>query len=613
MLASWNGYNRQVTSSPLVLGPLLRYVDATSASIWVETRDDSRVVVRAGDRSWQTRTFAAHGHHYALVEVDGLEPGSVTPYSVEIDGTTVWPAPHPKHGERFPDSVISTLEFGRPLRLAYGSCRTSVSHDRKGNLLHGVDALRAYALRMARDDSLPRPDLVLFLGDQVYADETTEAMEAFISSRRDINEPPWDELKDFEEYAHLYKLAWSDPANRWLLSTLPSSMIFDDHDIRDDWNTSKEWKEEMEATSWWHGRIVSGLGSYWVYQHLGNLSPDERAKDELWQKIAAARDDEQELDLTETLDAFAERVDQDSVSYRWSYARDIEDVRLVVLDSRAARVLEPGHRSMIDPGELEWLSERMQGGVKHLLIGTSIPFLLSPGLHHLEAWNEALVGEAWGKLGARFGEKLRQGVDLEHWAAFQNGFHEVAELALSVAYGERGPAPDTVTFLSGDVHHSYVSEVDKVRDEQRTGDRSRIVQAVCSPIRNPLPRVMRFATAVLSYGLAGPMGALAAKSVHVPDPPFTWRSVRGPWFDNNLALLEVTERGLAMSWHTGVVVDGQHENPRLETVATVLIKPGRGSRARHPARAVAERLLSLVSRLSGRRGRGRAGRSRRPR
>ena len=47
-----------------------------------------------------------------------------------------------------------------------------------------------------------------------------------------------DELKDYEEYAHLYRLAWSDPANRWLLSTLPSAMIFDDHDIRDDWNTS---------------------------------------------------------------------------------------------------------------------------------------------------------------------------------------------------------------------------------------------------------------------------------------------------------------------------------------------------------------------------------------
>ena len=41
-------------------------------------------------------------------------------------------------------------------------------------------------------------------------------------------------------------------------------------------------------------------------------------------------------------------------------------------------------------------------------------------------------------------------------------------MALSVAYGERGPAPDSVTFLSGDVHHSYVSEVRRVSvDEAR--------------------------------------------------------------------------------------------------------------------------------------------------
>ena len=83
---------------------------------------------------------------------------------------------------------------------------------------------------------------MLFLGDQVYADETTEEMREFIASRRDIDEPPGTELKDYEEYAHLYALAWTDPANRWLLSTLPSAMIFDDHDIRDDWNTSLAWR-----------------------------------------------------------------------------------------------------------------------------------------------------------------------------------------------------------------------------------------------------------------------------------------------------------------------------------------------------------------------------------
>ena len=109
--------------------------------------------------------------------------------------------------------------------------------------------MRAYALAMAGltpGEQLRWPDLVVFLGDQVYADETTDAMREFISARRDIDEPPGAELQDFEEYAHLYRLAWSDPANRWLLSTLPSLMIFDDHDVRDDWNTSYAWRQQME-------------------------------------------------------------------------------------------------------------------------------------------------------------------------------------------------------------------------------------------------------------------------------------------------------------------------------------------------------------------------------
>ena len=74
-----------MTTSPLVLGPLVRYVDETSPSVWVETRDAARVTVRAERPSWDARTFRVHGHHYALVVVDGLEPGTVAPYSVEVD------------------------------------------------------------------------------------------------------------------------------------------------------------------------------------------------------------------------------------------------------------------------------------------------------------------------------------------------------------------------------------------------------------------------------------------------------------------------------------------------------------------------------------------------
>ena len=91
-----------MTTSPLVLGPLVRYVDETSASVWVETRDAARVTVRAERARRGTRARSrAHGHHYALVVVDGLEPGTITPYTVEVDGERVWP-PAGGRGRRLP-------------------------------------------------------------------------------------------------------------------------------------------------------------------------------------------------------------------------------------------------------------------------------------------------------------------------------------------------------------------------------------------------------------------------------------------------------------------------------------------------------------------------------
>ncbi|MCW2814420.1 MAG: glycoside hydrolase [Nocardioides sp.] len=560
--------------SRLLLGPLLRHVDQTSASVWVETAGAARVRVTAdGLQPAETVTFGVHGHHYALVCLDGLEPGQRYAYTVEVDGQVVWPDP----GSDLPPSVVPTLDHAKPLRLAYGSCRTSVAHDEAGNATHGIDALRAYALRMAGltdpagddpDEGRPRwPDLVVFLGDQVYADETTAEMQAFIEERRGLDEPPGKELKDYEEYAHLYRLAWSDPVNRWLLSTLPSLMIFDDHDIRDDWNTSRAWKDEMEATEWWHDRVVGGLASYWVYQHLGNLSPAERAADPVWSEILAHAD-EPGWDAGPLLDAFAERADQEPTSYRWSYARDLgTQARLVVIDSRAARVLEPDHRNLLDPDELAWVDEQLRGDVDHLLVATSLPFLLAPGLHYVEAFSEALAGGGWGQRLRGFGEKVRQTVDLEHWAAFQAGFSAVAAMVLEVGRGERGRAPATITFLSGDVHHSYLSAVRPL-----PGVHSRIMQAVCSPIRNPLPRKMRFATAALSYGVAGPLGHVVARSAKVPDAPFEWRLVEGPWFDNNLATLEVHGDALRLWWATGKLKRGEDVyRPRLVRVADVKV------------------------------------------
>jgi hypothetical protein len=547
-----------MTDDLLVLGPLLRYVDETSAAIWVEVARRGTVTVAlqpaSGDEhTFSAQTFTVHGHHYALVEVDGLDPGSSTEYTVRVDDDHVWPPA----GSTYPPSRIRTLSPGRHGRLLFGSCRTSVPHDAEHNRTHGVDVLRAYALALRDADESEWPDLVLFLGDQVYADETSDEMQAFIDARRDIEEPPYKELKDYEEYAHLYRLAWTEPANRWLLSTLPIAMIFDDHDVRDDWNTSRAWREKMGRSSWWHDRVVGALASYWVYQHLGNLSPADRAGDDLWAEVLRLG---RAGDAGKLLDEFADGADDDPAYARWSYHRDLAGSRLVVLDTRSARMLDEGDRRMLDEGEMTWFESMATGGFDHLLIASSVPYMLPMGLHHLEAWNEAVVAGSWGPRASTWAEKLRQAVDLEHWAAFQKSFQRVAQLTLAVARGERGPAPATITFLGGDVHHSYLAEAHvgpqgrrhrrRRKAYSRGAEQSRVLQAVCSPIRNPLPRVIRFASAAAAYGLAWPMGRLAARSASVTDPPFRWSMTAGPWFDNAIALLDLDGRRGRIRWLT---------------------------------------------------------------
>ncbi len=539
----------------LLVGPQLRHIDDTSASVWAEVAASGDVVVRSAERSWSAHTFTVHGHHYAHVFADGLDPGTAYPYQLEFEGTTVWPL----EDSRFPASRIRTLDPTADLSLLYASCRTSAPHDAEGTRRFGVDVLRAYALRMAGRPEREWPQLFVMLGDQVYADETSDAMREFIESRRDVDQPPGEELRDFEEYTYLYRLSWSDPANRWLLSTIPSTMIFDDHDIRDDWNTSHSWRQQMHATSWWHDRIVGGLGSYWIYQHLGNLSPSDCAEDEVWQHIRKVQRDDPTHDFGAYIDAFAGRVDEHPDTYRWSYARDLGRARLVVVDSRASRVLTPDRRSMLDDDEMTWLDHQLTGDVETLLIGTSLPFLLGPGLHHAEAWDEAISEGAWGRWFAKLGERIRQGVDFEHWAAFEHGFHDVARIVTDVADGKRGAAPAHTLFLSGDVHHSYLAEV------QRSGG-GRVLQAVCSPIRNPMPRPVRRMTALAAHGSTSRLTRALARAARVKAPPFDWTITHGPWFDNCLASLVVSGRTIVLRWEGAGVGKDDEADPELHTV-----------------------------------------------
>ncbi|MFE7166021.1 alkaline phosphatase D family protein [Streptomyces sp. NPDC057616] len=513
----------------LRLGPLLRYADGSSATVWVEASRPCTAEVRCADGSrGESRTFQVAGHHYALVPVTGLTPGTTTPYEVFLDGTPVWPLPD----SSFPPSVIRTSLDGADLRVSFGSCRWAAP-DADVHDPVGPDALDTLAGRIAADPDGERPDVLLLLGDQVYADETSEETRRWLAARRDLSDPPGSEVADYEEYTRLYYESWLDPEIRWLLSTVPSCMIFDDHDVIDDWNTSAAWLEDMRATPWWQERLLSGLMSYWVHQHLGNLSPTELAADPLY---AAARE---APDATDELRAFAAKADADAASVRWSYRRDFGRVRLLMVDSRAARVLQEDSRSMLDPGEAEWLREQTladRGSYDHLLVGTSLPWLLPHLVHDAEAWDAALSRGERGARWARFGEKLRRKADLEHWAAFPSSFDALADLFAEAGSGPEAPA--SVLVLSGDVHHAYVAEP-TWRDG---GPDARVLQLTCSPVHNSVPGYMRWG---FRFGWSAPARALGrriARHGRCERPPVTWRKKGGPWFGNQLMTLTLRGR-----------------------------------------------------------------------
>src|SRR3954469_16121243 len=390
----------------LLLGPLLRHVDPVSATVWVETDRPCEVSVLG--RS--ARTFCVGGHHYALVVVEDLQPGSTTPYDVRLDGAQVWPPVT----SSFPPSRIRTPGGPGPFRVAFGSCR--YASPATVDVRDGIppDALDSYALQVAGSPEDEWPDALVLLGDQVYADELTPYTRRWLDARRDEEVPDDAQVSDFEEYTRLYAESWTDPQGRWLLSSIPSSMIFDDHEMIDDWNTSAAWRRAVTGQDWWTRRICGGLASYWVYQHLGNLSPPELAGNATWQAVQEHRDAAEPV-----LQAMAEAADRDPRSIRWSYVRHWGEARMIMIDSRAGRVLDEQARGMLDDEEFAWVEAAMRRavdeGVEHLVLGTSLPWLLPYAIHEIERWNETLAGRHLGRPLGRVSEALRQAADLEHW------------------------------------------------------------------------------------------------------------------------------------------------------------------------------------------------------
>jgi hypothetical protein len=511
----------------LVLGPLLRWVDRDHATVWVEVDAPCTVDVLGATAP----TFEVAGHHFALVEVDLADRGEVTPYEVRVDGVVLWPRPD----DEWPAPVIRRPATDRTV-VVFGSCRAAAPDEEPWTLPRaehprgmGIDALEEYAARLATTDHADWPDLLLMLGDQVYADAASPETRAYARRRRDTSRPPGEEVADFEEYTRLYRESWTDPEIRWLLSTVPTAMMFDDHDIIDDWNISASWLEDMRATEWWHDRIVGGLVAYWCYQHLGNLSPDDLATDPV---VGQVRD--RAGDAAPVLWRFAEEADRDPTTVRWSFHRHLAETDLVVLDTRAARVLD-GERDMLDEDEWRWLADRLAAPARHVLVASTLPVLLPGAIHDVEGWNERLGDGAWGGPGRWAGEHVRRAIDLEHWAAFGTSFDRLLGLLHDVV---ADPGVETVALLAGDVHYGQVDRATWADLDQP------MWQVVASPMRQEVEPLAARAFALARSPWGRTLGWALRRLSGGQPPALSWETVEGPVLDNHVARVEAGPDGV---------------------------------------------------------------------
>jgi hypothetical protein len=533
---------------------MLRFVGETSATIWVETTEPCDVHVLGHG----ARTFTVADHHYALVIVEGLVPGSTTPYEVRLDGERVWP----EAGSSLPTPVIRThADGGGALRILFGSCRAAAPHEEPWTLEleldergRGVDAMRERGLAMLSQPAHEWPDLLVLLGDQVYADDSSPATRARIADRRahladsDLT-PAFEEVADFEEYTWLYHESWTPEVERWMLSVVPSVMIFDDHDMIDDWNISQSWVDDIRRHAWWNDHVIGGVMAYWIYQHLGNLGPDEIASEGMLHDFVLAGD------ATDLLREWAMRSEKCTPlpgGYRFSYCRELGRTRLIVIDCRNGRVLEPGKRLMVDEGEWQWVRERAMGECEHLLLATSVPVLLPGGLHELEVWNEAVCDGAWGRRFESVGERIRRAIDLEDWPAFRRSFDRFVELLRDVATPDRPDGvrpPSTISILSGDVHFTYGVAGRFDPDPARPEPTSAVHQLVCSPMRNALVHRER---AVIRAAVSTPgrwLGSLLRRAARAPRPALRWDRTPPILFNNAMALLEISGPHASVELH----------------------------------------------------------------
>ncbi|MBI4523811.1 MAG: hypothetical protein HY695_08380 [Deltaproteobacteria bacterium] len=301
---------------------------------------------------------------------------------------------------------------------------------------------------------------------------------------------------DYAEYSYLYERAWTAAGAKKALAHLPSFMIFDDHEITDDWNFNRNWVEIAhdspgDSYRMWPKTITDGLIAYWMYQGWGNLSPAAWSSDPRVEILLRARAKGKDA-LPELRRLVWERAAKParpgtapSKRLTWYYALPLGSPRFLVVDDRTEReVFGAGGPFQ---NQLQWLQKKLaeeRSSAAFVVFPT--PYLLP----HPISW--AMAHEKWaraikflmGLFELRWDwvtiEQLARNADMEH-AAGNQVWDEVK--AMLAKLQDSVTSLKTIVFLSGDIHFSCNFD-GQLKKNHGQSFPPHLLQLVSSPLRH---------------------------------------------------------------------------------------------------------------------------------
>lgn len=259
------------------------------------------------------------------------------------------------------------------------------------------------------------------------------------------------------------------PSVQRALAHVPVYMIFDDHDVTDDWNLTRGWEDAAYGHPFSRRIIGNALLAYSLCQGWGN-DPDRMRP--LIEETVRPLFETASSDNALSENAQDRAIDALLEWEAWHYQLPTEP-RCLVVDTRTRR-----WRSESSPGKpsglMDWeaLTELQQD-----LIHEQSVILVSPA----PIFGVKLI-ETVQRIFTFFGQALM--VDAENWMAHPGA----ANVVLNIFQHAR--TPRHFTLLSGDVHYSFVYDV-SIKHSKSSPE---ITQVTCSGFKNafPEPLLQRF-------------------------------------------------------------------------------------------------------------------------